>query len=78
MEAPADRVGLDIPQCGAILATNMGYKENCLPFLPLCFFFLFFVLLCFGVKPVCKPGDGCSLVVVEALWHLNSVFWCSF
>jgi hypothetical protein len=42
------------------------------------FFLLFFVLLCFGVQPVCKPGEGCSLVVADALWHLSSVFWCSF
>lgn len=42
------------------------------------FFLVFFVLLCFGVQPVCKPGEGCSLVVADALWHLSSVFWCSF
>jgi hypothetical protein len=53
----------------------MGEKKNCLPFLPLCYFSRF---LCFGVQPVCKPGDGCSLLVAEALWHLSSVFWCCF
>ncbi len=42
------RVGLYIPQCGAIaiLATNMGEKENCLPFLPLCFFLCYCALEC--------------------------------
>ncbi len=27
---------------------------------------------------MCKPGDGSSVVVAEDLWHLSSVFWCSF